>query len=186
MTSGCSSTPGRHREARRDAVDQHPVAPDLLRQRARERDDRALARHVVQQERHPAERRPRGDVHDLAAPVRLHHGHHGATGQEHRRDVDVHDRAPLVERDLGERPHRERGVQPGVVDQDVDRAAARDDIVGHALHVGLLRDVDGEADAVRERPRRPPRRREGRRPRCARPRERAPRRSRGRSPGPRR
>ena len=56
-----------------------------------------------------------------------------------------------VERDLLERPHLERRVQAGVVDEDVDRPAALDDLVGQALDVVLVGDVDGEPDAVRER-----------------------------------
>src|SRR5439155_26069630 len=46
--------------------------------------------------------------------------------EEHRRDVDVHHLPPLLERDLLERPHLERRVEAGVVDEDVDAAAAGD------------------------------------------------------------
>ena len=58
----------RHREPGRDAVDVDRVLPELLRERARQRDDRALGRDVVEEERNAAERRARGDVHDLAPP----------------------------------------------------------------------------------------------------------------------
>ena len=58
---------GAHREPGRDAVHADVVLAELLRERAGEGDDRALARHVVEEERDAAERRPRGDVHDLAA-----------------------------------------------------------------------------------------------------------------------
>ena len=87
----------------------------------------------------------------LPPPRCAHHGHDRPAGEEHRRDVDVHHLAPLVERDLLERAHLERGVEAGVVDEDVDRAAALDDLVDQPLHVGLVRDVGGDADAVRER-----------------------------------
>ena len=38
--------------------------------------------------------------------------------------------------------------RPGVVDEDVDRPAPLDHLVGQPLHVVLVRDVDGEADAL--------------------------------------
>ena len=67
-----------------------PSLPSSRRERARERDDRALARHVVEEERHAAEGRARRDVDDLAAAALAHHGHGRAAREEHRRDVDVH------------------------------------------------------------------------------------------------
>ena len=139
-----------HREAGRDAVDEDVVAAELLGQRARQRHDRALARDVVQQERHAAERRARRDVHDPPAALRAHLRHDRAAGQEHAQDVDVHDLTPFVDRDLLEGTHRQRRVQPGVVDEDVDRAAALDGLRRHPRHVVLGGDVDGEPDAVGE------------------------------------
>ena len=40
----------------------------------------------------------------------------------HAEDVDVHDAAPLVEVEVLHRRRHERGVDPGVVDDDVDAA----------------------------------------------------------------
>ena len=83
-----------------------------------------------------------------------HPRHDRAAGEEHRRDVHVHDLPPLVERDLGERPHRERRVEAGVVDEDVDAAAALHRLVDHPADGRLVGNVDLEPDAVRERLRR--------------------------------
>ena len=138
-----------HREPGGDAVDADAVPADLLRERARERDDRPLARHVVEQERDAAERRARGDVDDRPSTPLAHGRHGGAAGQEHRRDVDVHHAPPLLERDLGERPHRERGVEPRVVDEHVEPAAALERLRDHPVDRGLVGDVDGQADAAR-------------------------------------
>ena len=66
----------RQREAGRERVDRDAVRAELARQRARERDHRALARHVVQHERHALDRRARGEVDDAAAAARLHLGTH--------------------------------------------------------------------------------------------------------------
>ena len=46
--------------------------------------------------------------------------------EEHAEHVDVHDLAPLVDRDLLERPHGQRRVDAGVVDEHVDAPAALD------------------------------------------------------------
>src|SRR5438552_3923577 len=86
-----------HGEAGSDAVDAHAVLAELLRERAGEGDDRSLARDVVEQERHAAKGRPRGDVDDRPAASSPHHRHDSAAGQEHRRDVHVHHPAPLLE-----------------------------------------------------------------------------------------
>ena len=56
-----------------------------------------------------------------------------------------------VERDLGERPHLERCVETGVVDENVDRAAPLHDLVDERLHGGLVGDVRGEANTARKR-----------------------------------
>ena len=138
-----------HREARRDAVHQHVVAAQLLRERAGEGDDRALAGDVVQQEGDAAERRARGDVHDPAAAALAHTRHDGTAREEHAEHVDVHHLAPLVDGDLVERAHRQRRVQAGVVDEDVDAAARLDGVRRHALDRRLVRDVDRQADTVR-------------------------------------
>src|SRR5439155_25633008 len=74
--------------------------------------------------------------------------------EEHRRDVDVHHLPPLLERDLLERPHLERRVEAGVVDEDVDAAAAGNGLVDQPLDVGLVGHVDRQPDAVLERARR--------------------------------
>ena len=73
----------------------------------------------------------------LPPPCAAHHRHDRAAGQEHRGDVHVHHLPPLLERDLGERPHRERRVEAGVVDEDVDAAVALDGLVDHPLDVRL-------------------------------------------------
>ena len=87
----------------------------------------------------------------LPPPCAAHHRHDGAAGEEHRGDVDVHHLAPLLERDLGERPHRERRVEAGVVDEDVDRArSARRSRRPCRCTPCLVGDVDREPDAVRE------------------------------------
>jgi hypothetical protein len=110
----------RHREPGRDAVDTNAIGAELLRERARERHDRTLARHVVEEEGHAAKRRPGGDVDYRAAARLAHRGHCRPAREEHRGDVDVHHPAPLLERDLGERPHLQRRVEAGVVDQHVE------------------------------------------------------------------
>ena len=86
----------RHREPGRDAVDPHPVLAELLRQRAREGDDGALARHVVEEERNAAKRGAGRDVDDRAATALAHRRHSGAAREEHRGDVDVHHLPPLL------------------------------------------------------------------------------------------
>jgi hypothetical protein len=143
--------PVRHREARGDAVDPDPVAAELLRERPGERDDRALARHVVEQERDAAKRRARRDVDDRAAAPLAHRRDGGAAGQEHRRDVDVHHLLPFPERDLGERPHLERGVEARVVDEHVEAATPRERLVDEPRDLRLVGDVGGEAHPVRVR-----------------------------------
>jgi hypothetical protein len=139
-----------HGEAGRHAVDEDLVGAELLGQRPREGDDRPLARHVVQQEGHAAEGRARGDVHDAPAALGAHLRHHCAAGQEHAEHVDVHDLTPLRDGDLLERAHGQRRVEAGVVDEDVDRAAALDRLGRHPGHVVLGGDVDGQPDAVGE------------------------------------
>ena len=86
----------------------------------------------------------------LPPPALAHPGTTALQLRNMRGDVDVHHPAPLLERDLREGPHRERGVEAGVVDEDVEPAAALERLVGQPLHVLLGGDVDGEPDAVRE------------------------------------
>jgi hypothetical protein len=123
-----------------------PVLAELLRQRPGQRDDRTLRGDVVQEERDAAERRAGGDVHDFAAvALSTHHGHRRSAGEEHGGDVHVHHLPPLLERDLGEWSHRERGVEAGVVDQDVEAPLAVERLVDHATDVVLVRDVGADA-----------------------------------------
>ena len=138
----------RHREAGRDGVDEDAVAADLLGHRARHRDHGALARDVVEQERHALVGRARGDVDDAPVAGGAHRGHDRAGREEHAEHVDVVDLAPLVDADLLERLGLERAVDARVVDQPVDAAVALERRGGHGLGVGLLRDVDGHAQAA--------------------------------------
>ena len=101
----------------------------------------------MEEEGNAAEGRSRRDVHDRAGALLAHARDDGLAREEHARDVDVHHLAPLVERDLLERPHRERGVEAGVVDEDVDPAAALERLRRHALGLLLGGDVDAEPDA---------------------------------------
>ena len=119
--------------------------PELLRERAGEGDDRALARDVVEEERNSAEGRPRGDVHDLSAALLAHDGNDGAARQEHARDVDLHHPVPLLERDLGEGTHLERRVEARVVHEDVDPPVPGESLLDHPSHVRLGRDVGADA-----------------------------------------
>ena len=91
----------------------------------------------MQEERHAAERRPGRDVHDLAAAVLPHHRNDGAARQEHRGDVHLHHAVPLLERDLRERAHLERGVEAGVVHEDVDATVTLERLSDHPLDVLL-------------------------------------------------
>ncbi len=133
---------GAHRESGRDAVDADPVLAELLRERAREGHDRALARHVVEEERHAAERRPGGDVHDRAAAPLPHP--RARRARQTRNMLATFTSMTRRHSSSGisvERPHGERGVQACVVDDDVDAAAALDDLGGHPLDVLLRGDV---------------------------------------------
>jgi len=78
-------------------------------------------------------------------------GNDGAAREEHRRDVDIHHPAPLLERDLGEGAHRERGVEPGVVDKGC-RSSRTARPVRSAIRATFLLggDVDRQADTAGE------------------------------------
>ncbi len=102
----------------------------------------------MEKEGHAAERCPGRDVDDDPSPTLAERRHGRAAGEEHRRDVDVHHAAPLVQRDLREGPHRQRGVEARVVDEDVETAAPLDRLHGHPLDLGLLGNVDGESDTA--------------------------------------
>ena len=144
-TSGCDFTPSDIVKPGATQFTWIESLAELLRERARERDDRALRRHVVQEERDAAKRRSRRDVHDLPAALLAHHRDHRAAGEEHRRDVHLHHAVPLLERDLGERAHLERRVETGVVDEHVDAAVALERLLDHRGHVLLRRDVRTDA-----------------------------------------
>jgi hypothetical protein len=126
-----------HGEAGCDAVDVDRVLPEFPRERPRQRDDGALRGHVVEEERHAAKGRAGRDVHDLPSALLAHHRDDRAAREEHRRDVDLHHVVPLVEGDLGERAHLERGVEAGVVDEDVDAAISLERLSDHPLDVLL-------------------------------------------------
>jgi hypothetical protein len=83
-----------------------------------------------------------------------HPRHDGATREKHAEHVHVHHLPPLLYRDLGEGAHRERRVEAGVVDEDVDPTTLVDGLLDHPLDVGLVGDVSGQADAAVERARR--------------------------------
>src|SRR5690349_19143501 len=65
--------------------------------------------------------------------------------------LPIYHLAPLVERDLEERAHLERRVQPGVVDEDVDGAAAAHDLLDQLADRLLVGDIGREPERSEER-----------------------------------
>ena len=78
-----------------DAVDAHAAGAELLRQRAREADERGLARGVRDLARRADAAPPARDGHDAAAAARDHARRERAAEGERARDVHVHDAVPL-------------------------------------------------------------------------------------------
>src|SRR5690349_19143502 len=62
--------------------------------------------------------------------------------------LPIYHLAPLVERDLEERAHLERRVQPGVVDEDVDGAAAAHDLLDQLADRLLVGDIGREPETA--------------------------------------
>ena len=126
--------------------------PQLPGERAGERDDRALARDVVEQERNAAEGRARTRCSRSCPPPRSRIA--GTTARQ-ARNIDATltsiTQPPLLERDVGKRAHRERGVETGVVDEDVDRAALVERLPDAILAVSSSEETSAViADAIGE------------------------------------
>ena len=98
-------------------------------------------------------RMPAGErrhVEDVAAPALAHVAEHRLSAQEHRLEVDRDVEVPQF---LGDLRYGGGAGDPGVVDQDVDRAEAVDGLRHHRLHRRLVGDVGGDGQRlVAERP----------------------------------
>ena len=130
---------------RRDAVDEHAGARDVLADRLRHRDHRRLRGRVGRRHRVAFLARDRRHVDDPAVPALDHAGEDGAVAEEDPVGVDRHHAPPLLVRDVDGR-ERPAG-DPGGADEDVDRPELR----GRARDRRV--DVGGHRDVARERER---------------------------------
>ena len=129
---------------RHDDAGMHRVAADLValagaihRHRLGELPHRALAGAIGRQRRRAEEGRQRRGVDDRAAARLLHRRHAVLAAEEHALDVDRQHALPLLDR-LGLEGRGEGPGDAGVVDQPVELALARHQVVDDALPVGFL------------------------------------------------
>jgi hypothetical protein len=88
-------------------------------------------------------RRDRADVEDSPAALALHHPERRAAAQERRGQVGADDLLPQLERHVVDRG---RVGDPGVVDQHVDGAEARDGLGEQGVDRGLVGHVGGHRE----------------------------------------
>jgi hypothetical protein len=72
----------------------------------------------------------RADVDDAASPTRDHVLRHGLADKEHAVQIGLHDVLPIA---VGKLMQRATALNPGVVDQDVQRANA----AFYSVHLGF-------------------------------------------------
>jgi len=92
----------------------------------------------------PLSPRPAGrDVHDLAAPLTLHHRRHRVAEEECPVEVEGEEALPLGERQLvdGGGGAGDDGAPAHRVDQDVDAPVFADDARDHVAHLGGIEGV---------------------------------------------
>src|SRR5436309_2743847 len=92
----------------------------------------------------------RGDVDDPAAALTLHRRDGRAHRVQRPPEMDVHRVLEISDVHVLERPHLN---DAGVVDQDIDRAGARDDLLHELLGLVAVTDVaryDVDVDAARD------------------------------------
>ena len=97
---------------RRDAVDEHAGARDVLADRLRHRDHRRLGRRVGGRHRVSLLARDRRDVDDPAVAALDHARQDGAVAEEHAVGVDRHHAAPLLVRHVDRRERRAGDRRP--------------------------------------------------------------------------
>ena len=132
------------RKPRRDGVDGDPMSSEVVRQRAREPEHAALARHVRDEPRRRREKGRRRDVDDPPVAPLDHSGSEGLRKQELRLQVDAERLTELVVVELEERGSSE---QRSVVDEHV----AAPDLRGDARDVVRRADVGDERAALAPR-----------------------------------
>ena len=170
LAAGLVAAPGRTRGVQRRQVDQRHVdvrmvVLELRPQRLGERADGLLGAPLRAVQLEAAVGAGRADLDDAAAVPRGHppQGRHGAV---HGAQVgDLGGPPELLRRD---RPERRHDAGAGVVDPHVDRPEAVLDGGRGVVHRLRIGHVDGDDEARRRRPPRPPRARPPGRPRRAR------------------
>src|SRR5450631_4940263 len=87
----------------------------------------------------------RSDVDDAASPLGLHDRGY-CLGQAHRpRQVDGHDLAPHLRRQIVEIAERDRDVVGGVIDQNIKAAEGPGYLADQPIHSSTIGDVTAES-----------------------------------------
>ena len=81
--------------------------------------------------------------------LRPHHDADCLAHLEKPREVHRQDTVPLRTRKLIDRHPMRQRVDAGVVDENIDSAKLRDDLLHRGVNVGDFRDIQGHADAPR-------------------------------------
>ena len=134
---------GGEKVARAQRIDPDIVARQLERHHPRELHEGGLARAVGRQAR-DGPHRPHGRDVDDAPALALHHGPRRRLRAERRAaEIDVEHSVPIARLDIQERPVLPRDA--GIVDEHVDPPEGPEGALHHALDVGGLPQVGGEA-----------------------------------------
>jgi len=125
-------------ESRREGVDRHPFAGELLGERLREGRDARLRRRIVRLAEVPDLPDHRGDVHDASVVLLEHLVDEDLRAVEDAVQVDGEDLAPRGVVHLHERLVR---VDPGIVHENVEAAELTEDFLRHPERVRIVTDV---------------------------------------------
>src|SRR5439155_23948721 len=118
------------------------------RQETRQMNEPRLRNGISDRRAGWAEPRYGSDVDDAASPLRLHDRGY-RLGQVHRPcQVDGHDLAPHLRRQIVEIAEGDRDVVSGVIDQDIKAAEGLGDLADQPIHGRAVGYVTGERVSV--------------------------------------